>query len=207
MVSPFLFFADERLSLAELSAACLDGLLVPLGEGFMPADAAETPWMRARSLRPLLGERWAAVRRSAAWIHGALASEPSPHHVQRAGATRVRTRSDARTVYHDVRLDPGDVRRVAGVHVTTPERTLVDLARSDDDVDLALARSWASTDPLTKRAAEAWLAWHPRFPHARRAGAVLGGETAAIANGCHDPGAATTAGCDAAGGGVDARHA
>ncbi|MGC5083468.1 hypothetical protein, partial [Escherichia coli] len=70
MVSPFLYFPGERLSLAELTAACLDGLLAPIGEGFMPADAVETTWMRARSLAPLVGERWAAVRVSAAWVHG-----------------------------------------------------------------------------------------------------------------------------------------
>lgn len=175
MVSPFLFFADERLSLAELSAACLDGLLVPLGAGYMPADAAETPWMRARSLQPILGERWAAVRRSAAWIHGSLEDEPAVHHVQRAGVTRVRARSDARTVFHDVRLAADDIRTIAGVHVSTPERTLVDLARSDDDVDLPLARAWAAADPLVRTSAEAWLARHPRFPHARRAATLLSG--------------------------------
>ena len=177
MVSPFLFFVDERLSLAELSAACLDGLLVPLGEGFMPADAAETPWMRARSLLPLLGDRWAAVRASAAWIHGAVSEEPTPHHLQRAGPTRARARSDARTVFHDVRLEPVDVCVVAGVHVSSPGRTLVDLARSDDGADQALARTWAVADPLVRGAAEGWLARHPRFPHARRAALLLSGVT------------------------------
>ena len=177
MVSPFLFFVDERLSLAELSAACLDGLLVPLGEGFMPADAAETPWMRARSLLPLLGDRLAAVRASAAWIHGAVSEEPTPHHVQRAGATRARARSDARTVFHDVRLEPVDVCAVAGVHVSSPGRTLVDLARSDDGADQALARTWAVADPLVRGAAEQWLARHPRFPHGRRAALLLSGVT------------------------------
>lgn len=177
MVSPFLFFADERLSLAELSAACLDGLLVPLGEGFMPADAAETPWMRARSLFPLLGERWAAVRASAAWIHGAVSEEPTPHHVQRVGPTRVRALSDARTVFHDVRLESADVCAIAGVHVSSPGRTLVDLARSDDDGERDLACTWATTDPLVRGAAERWLEGHPRFPHGRRATVLLSGLT------------------------------
>lgn len=182
MVSPFLFFVDERLSLAELSAACLDGLLVPLGEGFMPADAAETAWMRARSLSPLLGERWAAIRRSAAWIHGVIDQEPSPHHVQRSGSTRARSRSASRAVFHEVRLDPADVREMAGVHVSSAGRTLADLARSDDDIDVAVARAWASADPATGRAAESWLKRHPRFPRARRAVEVL----TVAADGCHD---------------------
>ena len=42
MASPFLYFADDRLSRAELSAACLDGDLVELGEAYIPADAVET---------------------------------------------------------------------------------------------------------------------------------------------------------------------
>lgn len=173
MVSPFLFFADERLSLAELSAACLDGALVPLGEGFMPADAAETPWMRARSLTPLLTDRWAAVRTTAAWVHGGVAGEPVRHHLQRVRDVRVRAGRDPRAVYHDVRLAPDDVSTIAGVPVSTPARTLVDLARSADDGDLAAARAWAQREPSVRADAEAWLEWHPRYPYARRAARVL----------------------------------
>lgn len=173
MVSPFLFFPDERLSLAELSAACLDGALVALGEGFMPADAAETTWMRARSLTPLLSERWAAVRLTAAWVHGGVAREPTRHHLQRVRDVRVRAGRDARTVYHDVRIPPGDVSMIAGVPVSTPARTLVDLARSGDDDDLVAARAWASGEPLVRADAEAWLERHSRYPYARRAADVL----------------------------------
>lgn len=175
MVSPFLYFPGERLSLTELTAACLDGLLTPIGEGFMPADAVETAWMRARSLAPLLGERWAAVRASAAWVHGGLALEPSRHHVQRAAAERVRPLRSAGVVVHDVRIPPGDVVHIAGVRVSTPERTLVDLARSPDAVDLAAARSWAASAPELLAGARAWLARHPRFPYGRCADEVLAG--------------------------------
>lgn len=172
-MSPFLFFADERLSLAELSAACLDGALVPLGEGFMPADAAETTWMRARSLTPLLGERWAAVRLTAAWVHGGVAAEPGRHHLQRVRDVRVRAGGDPRSVYHDVRLPPDDVSMIAGVPVSTPARTLVDLARSAEDDDLSAARAWACREPFVRADAETWLERHPRYPYARRAARVL----------------------------------
>ncbi|MFN3950431.1 hypothetical protein [Microbacterium sp.] len=178
MVSPFLFFPDERLSLAELTAACLDGWLVPLGEGFMPADAAETTWMRARSLAPLLDDRWGAVRRSAAWVHGGVAEEPSRHHLQRIRESRVRSRHDPRAVFHDVRLPSADLQRIGGTAVSTPARTLVDLARSDDPDDTAAARAWADHDPVVAAHAEQWLHRHPRFPHARRAAHVLGGVAA-----------------------------
>lgn len=173
MVSPFLFFADERLSLAELTAACLDGALVPLGEGYMPADAAETKWMRARSVAPLLGDRWAAIRLTAAWVHGGIAREPAIHHLQRVRAARVRAGCDLRAVFHDVRLPADDIMSVAGVPVSTPARTLVDLARSDAREEIAAARAWAYRDPLLRRDAEVWFERHPRFPHVHRATRLL----------------------------------
>ena len=173
MVSPFLYFPGERLSLTELTAACLDGLLTPIGEGFMPADAVETAWMRARSLAPLLGERWAAVRASAAWVHGGLSLEPARHHVQRASAERLRPVRSAVVISHDVRVPPADVVTIAGVQVTSPARTLVDLARSADADDLAAASSWGAANPELVASARAWISRHPRFPYGRRADEVL----------------------------------
>lgn len=173
MVSPFLYFPGERLSLAELTAACLDGLLAPIGEGFMPADAVETTWMRARSLAPLVGDRWAAVRVSAAWVHGGVDAEPLRHHVQRAAAERVRPLREPSVIVHDVRIPAGDLVTIAGVRVSSPARTLVDLARSPDAVDLHAARSWARAAPDVLGDARAWLARHPRYPYGRRAGEVL----------------------------------
>jgi hypothetical protein len=62
MASPFLYFAGERLTACELSAARLDGDVVDVGEAFMPADAVETRELRAASLRSLLGDHLAATR-------------------------------------------------------------------------------------------------------------------------------------------------
>jgi len=173
MVSPFLFFPGERLALSELSAACLDGLLVPLGEGFMPADAVETAWMRARSLLPLLGERWAGVRLTAAWVHGGIPTEPTRHHLQRVVTRRTRAHDGTRAVYHDVRLPPADTTSLAGVHLSTPGRTLADLARSDDEHQRAAAVAWAASDPRARSDARAWLDRHPTFPYGRRGIALL----------------------------------
>lgn len=173
MVSPFLFFPGERLALSELSAACLDGMLVPLGEGFIPADAVETPWMRARSLSPLLAERWAGVRLTAAWVHGGMPREPVRHHLQRVVSTRTRAHHATRAVFHDVRLPAADVVVLAGVHVSTPGRTLADLARSSVESERAVAREWAASDAHARKEAEAWLERHPRFPHGRRGAQLL----------------------------------
>ncbi|BAJ76474.1 SAM-dependent methyltransferase [Microbacterium testaceum StLB037] len=176
MVSPFLYFPDERLSLAELTAACLDGVLVGIGAGYMPADAAETPWMRARSLAPLTGKRLALVRHSAGWVHGGVLVEPSPHHLQRACERRVRVTHDIHVIYHDVRLDPADTMEVAGVAVATPTRALADLARLEEP---AAAAAWAATDPDLAEQARAWIHERPRIPYGRRALDVLEGATAA----------------------------
>ncbi|MEV7769667.1 hypothetical protein [Microbacterium sp. NPDC086615] len=172
MVSPFLFFPGERLSLAELTAACLDGVLVAIGEGYMPADAAETTWMRARSLGPLAGERLAAVRLSAAWVHGGALVEPSPHHLQRSSGRRARLAGSGRVVYHDVLLDPADVVDIAGVAVSTPTRTLADLARLGHH---DAAARWACSDPVLAEQARQWILARPRVPYGRRALDVLDG--------------------------------
>ena len=89
MGSPFLYFTDDRLSGAELTAACLDGDLVALGDAYIPADAVETAALRAGSLTPILGDTLAATHLTAAWIHGGLPLPPARHTVQRAVPRRL----------------------------------------------------------------------------------------------------------------------
>ena len=88
---------------AELSAACLDGDLVELGEAYIPADAVETQALRAGSLAALLGDTLAATHLTAAWIHGALPDAAgAPHRAargRRAGSTVV---PDRQLVYRDL---------------------------------------------------------------------------------------------------------
>src|SRR6478609_127580 len=129
MASPFLYFAEDRLSQAELSAACLDGDLVELGEAYIPADAVETRGLRAGSLSGILGDVLAATHLSATWIHGALPAPPARHTVQRAVARRLHHIPDRRLVYRDLAVDPADLQLVSGVLVTSPVRTLADLSR------------------------------------------------------------------------------
>ena len=87
MASPFLYFADDRLSQAELTAACLDGDLVELGEAYIPADAVETTGLRAGSLSEVLGESLAATHLTAAWIHGAPSRAAVTPHGAAGGPT------------------------------------------------------------------------------------------------------------------------
>ena len=144
--SPFLYFADERLSRAELTAACLDGDLVALGDAYIPADAVETAALRAGSLAETLGDTLAATHLSAAWVHGGLPLPPPRHTVQRGVPRRLHVRPDRRVVYRDLQVPGDDLQLVGGVLVTTPERTLADLARVGDDEHTEAARLLAEID-------------------------------------------------------------
>ncbi len=126
---PLVYLPDERLSSAELSAARLDGDLVEIGEGYMPADAVESTATRAASLRSICGTRLVVCSWSAAWVYGALNEPPARHAVMRGGTHRVGNLIDRRAIFHDVGVDGEDVTDLAGVMVTSPLRTLIDVAR------------------------------------------------------------------------------
>ena len=173
MTSPFLYFADERLAPAELSAARLDGHLVELGEAYIPADAVETRELRAGSLRSLLGDTLAATHLSAAWIHGALAEPPARHTVQRAVGRRLHHVMGRRLHYRDLRVDPLDLIGISGVQVTRPARTLADLARVGDDEHARAATLMADAAPSLTAHAITWLEAHGALPNKRAALALL----------------------------------
>ena len=169
MSSPFLYFVDERLSRAELSAARLDGHLVELGEAYIPADAVETRGLRAGSLRGLLGDTLAATHLSAAWIHGALHEPPARHTVQRAVSRRLHHVVGRRLLYRDLCVDPTDLLRIGGALVTSEERTLADLSRIPDADYAAAARMMADADPELAARAVSWLEARGALPHKRSA--------------------------------------
>jgi hypothetical protein len=160
MTWPFLYHAGETLTDAELRAARLDGDVVEIGEAFMPADAVETRELRAGSLRTLAGTRLALTHESAAWVHGALLDPPARHCVQRCVAARPHHVLDRRLRYRDLRLPERDGLRIAGVTVTTPERTLVDLLRDRvlrEGGDDAVVRALLAWRPGLLFDALAWL--------------------------------------------------
>lgn len=126
---PLIYLPGERLSVAELSAARLDGDLVEIGEGYMPADAVESTATRAASLRSICGSRLVVGSWSAAWVYGALPEPPSRHSVMRGAAHRVGNLIDRRAIFHDVGVEDRDVSDVEGVLVTSPLRTVIDVAR------------------------------------------------------------------------------
>ena len=169
MPSPFLYFADDRLSRAELSAARLDGDLVELGEAYIPADAVETSGLRAGSLAGVVTASLAATHLTAAWIHGALPDPPARHTVQRASAHRRKHTPDHRLIYRDLAVDPADLLRMGGVWVTSATRTLADLSRVDDEPHARAAMLLAGSTPGLTEGAIRWLEAHPSLPHRRAA--------------------------------------
>nr|WP_314844384.1 type IV toxin-antitoxin system AbiEi family antitoxin [uncultured Microbacterium sp.] len=124
----FLYLPGARLAVSELSAARLDGHLVEMGEGYIPADLIDDPSARALSIATLIPRDTAASGPTAAWIHGAGHQPPTPHHVRRAVARRIRLALSARVVLHDTAVPVDDVVLIGGLRVMTPARTMVDLA-------------------------------------------------------------------------------
>ncbi|MFG6401410.1 hypothetical protein [Microbacterium sp. P04] len=157
MRSPFVYFAGDRLATAELTAACLDGHLVPLGEAFVPADVVETCALRAATLHDLLGDTLAATHQSAAWVWGVIEAAPRRHTVQRAVERRIHHVLGRMLVYRDPLIPAADLVTLGGAAVSTPPRTLADLARSALDSDHDVARVWAQRDAATAERAIAWL--------------------------------------------------
>lgn len=128
---PVLFYRPgERLSLPELTAARLDGHVVEVGEGYMPADTIEGCDARATSIAHLVPERTAACGASAAWIHGAGDRPPAVHHIRRAGNRRLRAAPTARVVYHDAVVPSDGIVTIGGVAVTGRLVTAAQLAFS-----------------------------------------------------------------------------
>lgn len=171
--SPFLYLVDDRLSATELSAARLDGHVVEVGDAFIPADAVETPGLRAGSLSATLGDTLAATHLTAAWVHGGLDEPPARHTVQRAVSRRLHHVFGPRLLYRDGCVDERDLQLRGGVRVTTPERTLADLCRTPDTDHADAARRLSRAHPGLADAAIAWYATSGPVPYKRSALALL----------------------------------
>ncbi|GAB3270334.1 SAM-dependent methyltransferase [Microbacterium lacusdiani] len=165
-------FDHDGLSPAELSAARLDGELVAVGDAYVPADALETPTLRAATLRGILGGSLVAIGLTAAWVHGASGVPPRVHHAQRTAARGVARPVDRRIRFRDTPIAVEDTVLLGGVRVSDPARTLVDLVREFHDPDSAAAARRLATPPLIEQAL-AWIDAHRRFGGRRPAAEIL----------------------------------
>ncbi|MHC9044083.1 hypothetical protein ACYX8G_05840 [Microbacterium saperdae] len=128
MHSALLYVPGRRLTLAELSAARLDGDVVEIGDAYIPADLIESADVRASSIADLVRPGTAAAGPTAAWIHGAGDAPPAVHHIRRSIPRRVRPQLSGRMIFHDGALSPSEVESIGGIDVSTPLRTMLDLA-------------------------------------------------------------------------------
>lgn len=118
---------------AELQAMQLDGQVYFVDGCGVSIDVPHTAELRASALRAILPHRLIAELTSAAWVWGALDRAPWRHSVCTDAQARVRPSGTVPLTIREVVLDPQDVTTVAGLSVTTPLRTVVDLARFTDD--------------------------------------------------------------------------
>ncbi|MHC5796191.1 type IV toxin-antitoxin system AbiEi family antitoxin [Lacisediminihabitans sp. FW035] len=130
---PVLYHAD--LPEAELHAAKLDGEVYPVGQCFSPIDEIEGRVSRARSLALSVPGSLIAEQRTAAWIHGALSRPPRRHQFCADIAARTRPSALIAISVREVVIEERDLLTLAGLRLTTPLRTVVDLARNVSDFD------------------------------------------------------------------------
>lgn len=163
----------------ELRAAALDGELRPLGATYLPLDVPLDPPARLMALAPALGDQRIIVAgRCAAWVWGwTLASCPT---LCCCVSSRQRIPSTARRAFaaREVVIDLDEITRLDGVAITTPLRTLIDLARHDDGPDLprllvAALQEVEVTRGLSAERIEEALQRRPAAANTRRARARL----------------------------------
>ena len=132
------------LPLAELCSARLDGQVFQLADSWCVIDEIDGCSTRAVSASRLVPPRAIAERLTAAWIYG-VAAEPLRHQFCVLIGARTTAVWSPRVQLREIVRSPDDVHTVAGVRVTTPLRTAVDLARyppasSEPEITALLAR-------------------------------------------------------------------
>jgi len=166
---PYCIEPDADLSVAELTAARIDGEVMRVGEAWVPCDTIESSWLRARTLLTVLGHDLAAVGFTAAWVHGAVLVRPARLSVRRACARRPSAVMRFGVEYHDARIDPSDVMCLGHVQVSTTVRTAVDIAREATRTCRDALMALDAASPGTIAAALDWIGRHPGAPLIRRA--------------------------------------
>lgn len=141
-----------HLSVTELRSAALDGEVQALGDSFVPLDLPVTAADRALSLAALIDDpRVILSDRTAAWVWG-WCREPGPLRTCVSISARIPSPDRRRLGARESVIADDEHQRVAGIRVTTPLRTLVDLARhgaEDSTVELLAQGLRESSIPLS----------------------------------------------------------
>ena len=117
------------LPIAELSAARLDGELYAVDDGYSPIDVPCGPHERAASIAAYCQGRLMAEQRTAAWIWGAIDRAPARLELCASLGARARPAFPIRTSVREVVIDANEFVVIGGIPVTSPLRTIIDLAR------------------------------------------------------------------------------
>lgn len=104
-----------------------EGRLHPVQRGVYAVGHEALTWEGRLLAAVLANEPAVASHVTAAWIHGLLRSRPGTFHLTAPS----RRHRKALVVVHFARLDPEDVITVNGIPVTSPARTVLDLAAGD----------------------------------------------------------------------------
>lgn len=131
-LSPVL--ADDDLSPAELQAARLDGEVYGLAGAYCLLGELETPAHRARAVLTGRSERLIAELATAAWIWGAIDTLDRLEFAVMPDA-RARLGPAHHATVREIVYEPGDVTTIGDCRVTTPLRTIIELARSEEAFD------------------------------------------------------------------------
>lgn len=134
--------SPAELPSPELQAARLDGELVPACTGFAVIDEPEVPGRRLGAVLAGRSRRIIAGFDTAVWVWGLADAPPHPLELCVDLGARARLLFDPGATIREVAIDPDEVAAFDGRRVTTPLRTLTDLARSRE-LDHGVARSLA----------------------------------------------------------------
>jgi hypothetical protein len=140
-LSPVL--GDADLSLVELQAARLDGEVYDLAGAYCLLGELEAPGHRARAVLAGRSPRLIAELGTAAWVWGAT------EHLDRlefavTPDARARLGPAHHATVREIVYEPGDLTTLDGCQVTTPLRTILDLARGEGAFDPTIVNRLAA---------------------------------------------------------------
>lgn len=158
----------DDLSLAELCAARIDGELMPIDEGWAPVDEPDLPSLRAAAVALRAPRSLVIERRSAAWVHGGLASPPALAQFCVPRTARVAVISAPRLIVREVAIDDDEIIEFPFARCTTTLRTSFDLLREHLEHDLeveAIVTTLCANDPGLPALLRRRLEGAARMPH------------------------------------------
>jgi hypothetical protein len=164
-LSPVL--ADADLSPAELQAARLDGEVYDLAGAYCLVGELEAPGHRARAVLGGRSPRLIAELGTAAWVWGAVDTLDRLEFAVTPDA-RARLGPAHHATVREIVYEPGDVTILDDCQVTTPLRTVIDLARNET-VDPRVAHRLAVLGGIRLDDCLASLESRPGFPAKSRA--------------------------------------